>query len=52
LFAYFTPIRLTAYPKSYAGDATPEISIYPGGQTAPTPKSIGFIPGQMLSSVS
>lgn len=40
------------YPKSYARDSIPEIKVYPGGQTAPTPKAIDFIPGQMLGSVS
>ncbi|MDD5411645.1 MAG: NAD-dependent formate dehydrogenase, partial [Methylobacter sp.] len=43
---------IDGYPKSYARDAIPEIKVYPDGQTAPTPKSIDFIPGQMLGSVS
>lgn len=43
---------IDGYPKSYARDAIPEIKVYPGGQTAPTPKAIDFIPGQMLGSVS
>jgi formate dehydrogenase len=40
------------YPKSYARDEIPEITSYPGGQTAPTPHAIGFAPGQLLGSVS
>jgi formate dehydrogenase len=40
------------YPKSYAIDSIPKIRSYPDGQTAPTPKSIDFVPGQMLGSVS
>ncbi|HEY8157333.1 MAG: NAD-dependent formate dehydrogenase [Methylobacter sp.] len=43
---------IDGYPKSYALDAIPKIKSYPDGQTAPTPKSIDFIPGQMLGSVS
>ncbi|HEY8038058.1 MAG TPA: NAD-dependent formate dehydrogenase [Methylobacter sp.] len=43
---------IDGYPKSYARDAIPEIKVYPDGQTTPTPKSIDFIPGQMLGSVS
>lgn len=40
------------YPKSYPRDAIPDISVYPDGQTTPTPKAIDFIPGEMLGSVS
>jgi formate dehydrogenase len=40
------------YPKSYARDDIPQITSYPGGQTAPTPHSIDFIPGELLGSVS
>jgi formate dehydrogenase len=43
---------IDGYPKSYARDAIPAIKVYPDGQTAPTPKAIDFIPGQMLGSVS
>ncbi|MGZ5054145.1 MAG: NAD-dependent formate dehydrogenase [Methylobacter sp.] len=43
---------IDGYPKSYALDAIPKIKSYPDGQTAPTPKSIDFVPGQMLGSVS
>lgn len=43
---------IDGYPKSYARDSIPKIKSYPDGQTAPTPKSIDFVPGQMLGSVS
>jgi formate dehydrogenase len=43
---------VTGYPKSYARDTIPKISKYPGGQTAPTPQSIDFKPGELLGSVS
>jgi formate dehydrogenase len=39
-------------PKSYARDSIPRIERYPGGQTAPTPKSIDFTPGELLGCVS
>ncbi|MEV7871862.1 NAD-dependent formate dehydrogenase [Streptomyces sp. NPDC088124] len=39
-------------PKSYARDGLPRIDHYPGGQTAPTPRSIDFTPGELLGSVS
>src|SRR5258708_36270326 len=40
------------YPKSYARDDIPQITSYPGGQTAPSPQAIDFTPGQLLGSVS
>ena len=40
------------YPKSYPRDSIPEIKVYPDGQTTPTPKSIDFVPGTLLGSVS
>ncbi len=40
------------YPTSYARDSIPSIERYPGGQTAPSPKSIDFTPGTLLGSVS
>jgi formate dehydrogenase len=43
---------VTGYPKSYARDGIPKIDGYPGGQTAPTPKGIDFVPGSLLGSVS
>jgi len=40
------------FPPNYARDTIPEITSYPGGQTAPTPKAIDFKPGELLGSVS
>jgi formate dehydrogenase len=40
------------YPKSYARDTLPKLKNYPNGQTLPTPKNIGFKPGELLGSVS
>jgi formate dehydrogenase len=40
------------YPTAYARDDIPEIASYPGGQSAPTPHTIDFVPGQLLGSVS
>ncbi|MGC4987516.1 NAD-dependent formate dehydrogenase [Streptomyces sp. DT193] len=40
------------YPTEYARDGVPAIDSYPGGQTAPTPEAIDFIPGHLLGSVS
>jgi formate dehydrogenase len=47
---YDDPIK--GLPKSYARDDIPKIERYPGGQTAPTPKSIDFKPGELLGCVS
>jgi formate dehydrogenase len=47
---YDDPIN--GYPHSYARDAIPKIEVYPGGQTAPTPKAIDFAPGTLLGSVT
>ncbi|MFZ2241612.1 MAG: NAD-dependent formate dehydrogenase [Gordonia amarae] len=46
------PDPVTGYPPVYARDSIPEITSYPGGQTAPTPEAIDFIPGQLLGCVS
>jgi len=43
---------IDGYPESYARDAIPSITSYPGGQTAPTPQAIDFTPGHLLGSVS
>jgi formate dehydrogenase len=40
------------YPTTYARDDVPLIASYPGGQSAPTPHAIDFVPGQLLGSVS
>jgi formate dehydrogenase len=43
---------IDGYPKSYPRDSIPQITIYPDGQMAPTPKAIDFTPSEMLGSVS
>jgi formate dehydrogenase len=40
------------YPSSYSRDGIPRIERYPDGQTAPTPRSVDFEPGELLGSVS
>src|SRR6476660_7111506 len=40
------------YPPPYARDEVPKIEGYHDGQTAPTPRSIDFTPGELLGSVS
>jgi len=40
------------YPPTYARYGIPAIERYPDGQTAPTPQSIDFTPGDLLGSVS
>jgi formate dehydrogenase len=47
---YDDPVN--GYPKSYARDNVPVIARYDNGQTAPTPKHIDFVPGELLGSVS
>jgi len=47
---YDDPIN--GYPKSYARNDVPMIAKYDNGQTAPTPKAIDFVPGELLGSVS
>jgi formate dehydrogenase len=37
------------YPTVYARDQIPQITSYPGGQTAPSPHGIDFTPGQLLA---
>jgi formate dehydrogenase len=41
-----------AVPTTYARDTIPTIASYPGGQLAPSPEAVDFIPGQLLGSVS
>lgn len=43
---------IDGFPADYARDSIPAITRYPNGQSAPTPESIDFIPGQLLGSVS
>ena len=40
------------YPPAYARDEIPKIERYYDGQSAPTPKGIGFTPGELLGCVS
>ena len=40
------------YPPSYARDDLPRIERYDGGQTTPTPSSLGFTPGELVGCVS
>jgi len=46
------PDPVTGYPPKYARDSIPKITKYPDGQTAPTPSSVDFQPGQLLGCVS
>jgi formate dehydrogenase len=40
------------YPSDYPRDDLPGLTVYPDGQTLPTPKAIDFRPGDLLGSVS
>ena len=40
------------YPPAYARDGVPRIERYYDGQTAPTPKGLGFTPGELVGCVS
>merc|ERR1711991_808810 len=46
------PDPVSGFPPKYARDDIPHIKVYPDGQTAPTPKSIDFQPGELLGCVS
>jgi formate dehydrogenase len=46
------PDPVTGYPPEYARDSIPAIGAYPSGATLPTPKELGFTPGQLVGSVS
>ncbi|MEU2582474.1 NAD-dependent formate dehydrogenase [Streptomyces avermitilis] len=52
ILAVLYPDPVGGYPPDYARDEIPAITGYPGGQTTPTPQTIGFTPGQLLGSVS
>jgi formate dehydrogenase len=47
---YEDPVN--GYPKTYARNDIPMIDRYDNGQSAPTPKHIDFLRGQLLGSVS
>ena len=40
------------YPPKYARDDIPMLTVYPGGQSMPSPSAINFSPGQLLGCVS
>src|SRR5437879_7416679 len=40
------------YPPAYARDEIPEIERYYDGQSTPTPKGLGFTPGELVGCVS
>ena len=46
------PDPVGGYPTNYARDGIPKLSQYPDGQSLPTPKGLGFTPGQLVGSVS
>mmetsp|Transcript_2404 Transcript_2404/g.3517 ORF Transcript_2404/g.3517 Transcript_2404/m.3517 type:complete len:166 (-) Transcript_2404:809-1306(-) len=46
------PDPVQGYPPQYARDDIPHIKGYADGQTAPTPSSIDFQPGELLGCVS
>lgn len=43
---------IVGYPDSYPRDSIPKLTVYPDGQTTPSPKAIDFKPGDLLGSVS
>lgn len=47
---YDDPIE--GHPTSYPRSDIPTIATYPGGQSAPTPSAVDFVPGELLGSVS
>ena len=46
------PDPVGGYPPKYARDSIPALSQYPDGQSLPTPKGLGFNPGELVGSVS
>ena len=46
------PDPVGGYPPKYARDGIPALSQYPDGQSLPTPKGLGFTPGELVGSVS
>ena len=47
---YDDPIE--GHPTSYPRKDIPTIAAYPGGQSAPSPSAVDFVPGELLGSVS
>lgn len=52
VLAVLYPDPTPGFPPVYARESVPEISSYPNGQTAPTPSSVDFQPGELLGSVT
>lgn len=47
------PDPTTGYPPQYARDDIPNITVYPNGQTVPSPRGpLGFKPGELVGCVS
>jgi formate dehydrogenase len=46
------PDPVDGYPTSYPRADVPHVGHYPGGQSAPSPTAVDFVPGQLLGSVS
>ena len=46
------PDPVSGFPPNYARDNIPKLTQYPDGQKLPTPKSLDFIPGHLVGSVS
>ena len=46
------PDPVDGLPAEYPRDDIPRIERYPGGQTAPSPSAVDFVPGHLLGSVS
>lgn len=46
------PDPVTGYPPTYLRDDVPNLTVYPDGQTTPTPGGIDFTPGELLGCVS
>lgn len=46
------PDPVEGYPPTYARDAVPQITEYPGGQQTPRPSALDFTPGELLGSIS
>lgn len=40
------------YPTDYPREGLPHLTVYPDGQTLPTPRTVDFTPGALLGSVS
>ena len=46
------PDPITGYPPTYARTSIPQIDTYPTGATLPSPKDLGFTPGDLVGCVS